>query len=478
MYDCWSLLELPDGTSRRPAYLPRGVEEPELCYQRRLAAARPSGFFRDALRTYAGMLSRLRWLVPLPDSLSRVLTDVDGHGTDLGVFLFLADLLALRDAGCLLLQLPPQHRWPSEGDRLEAIRRGDRLSLPRLQLVPRSDLLNWQLPASAAAAAARASGPERIIWREPRRSPQPPNGSSGNPAVPVVVLDACGAVAPDPQAWLYRSLAVNDDGLLLSSWLAEPNPADPTGYSVRPSGPAEQLPHRYDLPALWYSVDGAAFGEGELPHLGLAHQYLNHYCCRSDYEDLLSRTALPVGVRTGMVDRYGFSRVEGDPAAGGGGAQRPQRLVLSSSSFMDLPEGVTFRWEEIAGGSLAEHRAYLQQLEEGMRRDALIPSAGGGPARTELEVSLSAGQSFSVLQSLAQQKLSMLSTLLRQWTRLTGEKLADGPVAELEVTPLVPPRRPVPSVAEWLVLQERGVISAAELRQQLGLAVVPPVAGG
>lgn len=480
MYDCWSLLELPDGTSRRPAYLHRGVEEPELCYQRRLVAARPSGFFRDALRTYAGMLSRLRWLVPLPDSLSRVLTDVDGHGTDLGVFLFLADLLALRDAGCLLLQLPPQHRWPSEGDRLEAIRRGDRLSLPRLQLVPRSDLLNWQLPTEAGVAAARASGPERIVWREPRITPQPPNGNV-TAAVGLVVLDACGAVAPDPQAWLYRSLAVNDDGLLLQSWLAEPNPADPTGYSVSPAGPAEQLRNRYDLPALWYSVDGAAFGEGELPHLGLAHQYLNHYCCRSDYEDLLARTALPVGVRTGMVDRYGFSRVEGDPAAGGGGgggAQRPQRLVLSSSSFMDLPEGVTFRWEEIAGGSLAEHRAYLQQLEEGMRRDALIPSAGVGPARTELEVSLSAGQSFSVLQSLAQQKLSMLSTLLLQWTRLTGEKLPEGPVAELEVTPLVPPRRPVPSVAEWLVLQERGVISAAELRQQLGLAVVPPVAGG
>jgi hypothetical protein len=28
-------------------------------------------------------------------------------------------------------------------------------------------------------------------------------------------------------------------------------------------------------------------------------------------------------------------------------------------------------------------------------------------------------------------------------------------------------------VAEWLLLQERGVISADELRQQLGLAVVP-----
>jgi hypothetical protein len=123
VYDCWTLLELPDGTSRRPLYLPRGIEEPETCYLKRLDAARPTGFYRDALRTYAGMLSRLAWQ-ELPDSLTRVATDVDGQGTDLGVFLFLADLLTLRDGGCLILQLPPQHRWPSEGDRLEALAKG------------------------------------------------------------------------------------------------------------------------------------------------------------------------------------------------------------------------------------------------------------------------------------------------------------------------------------------------------------------
>ena len=54
---------------------------------------------------------------------------------------------------------------------------------------------------------------------------------------------------------------------------------------------------------------------------------------------------------------------------------------------------------------LAKHRAYLQQLE----------------------ISLTAGQSFAVLQSLEGQKSSMLSTLLRQWTRLTGKKLSDTP---------------------------------------------------
>jgi hypothetical protein len=475
VYDCWTLLELPDGTSRRSVYLPRGIEEPEGCYLQRLEGARPTGFYRDALRTYAGMLSRLDWQ-QLPDSLSRVATDVDGQGTDLEVFLFLADLLTLRDGGCLILQLPPQHRWPSEGDRLEALAQGDRLSLPRLQLVPRGDLLNWRLPTDGSTGAP-ASGPVEIVWREPRRQALPPRYASGNASVPTVVIDAHGGLVPDPQAWIYRSLSVIDDGLVLRSWQANPNPGAVDGYELEAVGEPERMAQRHDLPALWYSVDGTAFGEGDLPHLGLAHQYLNHYRCRSDYEDLLSRTALPVGVRTGLVDAYGFRRSDGalgsGAATGGAAGQRPQRLVLSTSSFMDLPEGARFQWVEIEARSLAEHRAYLQQLEEAMRRDALIPAGGQGPSRTELEVSLTAGQSFAVLQSLAGQKRSMLSTLLQQWTRLSGETLAEGPVCRVEISPLVPPppaHKPQPTVQEWLALHERGVIDAAELRQQLGLA--------
>ena len=94
--DCWALLAAPDGSSRKEQYLPKGEREPETAYRKRLDAARPSGFFRDALRTYAGMLSRGSW-ISLPDSLSSVLTDVDGRGTDLGVFLAAADMLVLRD---------------------------------------------------------------------------------------------------------------------------------------------------------------------------------------------------------------------------------------------------------------------------------------------------------------------------------------------------------------------------------------------
>lgn len=109
--DCWALLAAPDGSSHKEHYLPKVEREPDTAYRKRLDAARPSGFFRDALRTYAGMLSRGSWIY-LPASLSSVLTDVDGRDTDLGDFLAAADLLVLRDGAALVLVLPPEHSWP------------------------------------------------------------------------------------------------------------------------------------------------------------------------------------------------------------------------------------------------------------------------------------------------------------------------------------------------------------------------------
>lgn len=110
--DCWALLAASDGSSRKEHYLPKGEREPDTAYRKRLDAARPSGFFREALRTYAGMLSRGSW-ISLPASLSSLLTDVDGRGTDLGVFLAAADLLVLRDGAALVLVLPPNTAGPA-----------------------------------------------------------------------------------------------------------------------------------------------------------------------------------------------------------------------------------------------------------------------------------------------------------------------------------------------------------------------------
>jgi hypothetical protein len=459
--DCWALLAAPDGSCRRERYLPKGEREPETAYRKRLDAARPSGFFRDALRTYAGMLSRGSW-ISLPASLSSVITDVDGRGTDLGVFLAAADLLVLRDGAALVVLLPPEHSWPSEGDRQEALRRGDRLSLPRLQLIPRANCLNWELPVSYGL-------PGRIVWREPVNRPI----GAETPGTEGAVTEQINALLGDadaPDRWYYRSLQLLTTGDTTKGGTARsgavtglqmahhPVCTDPQATSGwrcdEPVATTYEGIHR--LPACWYTSDGSAFGEGDLPHLGLAHQYLNHFRCKSEYEELLSRTALPVGVRKGMVDAMGNSQ------AG--------PVVLGPNTCMDLPADASFEFVEIRARSLAEHRAWLQILDDTMRRDALIPSQNRGAARTEMEISLTASQSYALLQAMAIQKASLFSTLLQHWTALTGEPLDPGAGLQVTVSPLTPPIQPQPQVKEWIELFDKGVISREELRHQLALA--------
>jgi hypothetical protein len=221
------------------------------------------------------------------------------------------------------------------------------------------------------------------------------------------------------------------------------------------------------LPAIWYASHGSAFGEGELPHLGLAHQYLNHFRCQSDYQELLYRTALPVGVRTGVVGPMGTG-ADSEP------------VVLGPNTVIDLPEGASFQFVEIQARSLAEHRAWLEGLDQGMRRDALIPSGAQGAPRTATEISMAASQAYALLQSQAIQKASMFSSLLQHWCAITGEALPpnDGPSLLVEISPLAPAAKPQPTVTEMLQLQERGIVSEEALRQWLGdLAGIAPATG-
>jgi len=74
VHDCWDLLN-----NQKEYYLPRGELEPDSAYKRRIDAALPSGFFRDALRTFEGMITASHWR-ELPPSLQAVVSDVDGLG--------------------------------------------------------------------------------------------------------------------------------------------------------------------------------------------------------------------------------------------------------------------------------------------------------------------------------------------------------------------------------------------------------------
>ena len=436
MHDCWDLLD-----NQKEYYLPRGEREPDSAYKRRIDAALPSGFFRDALRTFAGMLTASHWR-ELPPSLQAVVSDIDGLGTDLGVFLERADLLVLRDGACLIAVTAPEHLWPSAGDYAQALRLGDRASLPKLQLIERADLLNWgHSPESTSGANTL---PTQLIYR-----------STARPA------GAC------PSGAQYVSVISGVDGLTATTSELVEDPSLPGGYALRQVS-SSNYQNINSLPMIWYASDGAAFGQGDLPHLGLAHQYLNHFRCQSDYQELLYRTAMPVGVRTGVVGNA--------PLLMGAGAANAE-VVLGPNSIIDLPEGASFQFVEIQARSLAEHRAWLELLDQGMRRDALIPSGAVGAPRTATEISMAASQAYALLQSQAIQKASMFSSLLSHWASITGESSqtigyqvgsATAAAMVVEISPMAPAPKPSPTVAEMLQLQEKGIISEQALRQWLG----------
>jgi hypothetical protein len=194
----------------------------------------------------------------LPASLTSLLTDVDGRGTDPGVLLAAADLLVLRDGAALVLVLPPEHSWPSEGDRQEALRRGDRLSLHRLQLVPRANCLNWELHVSYGL-------PARIVWREPVNRPMSDEAAGPEGAV-TEHINALLGDADAPDRWHYRSLSLLTagealTGLQLAHHPVCADPQAPAGWRCgEPVGTTYEGIHR--LPACWYTSDGSAFGWG------------------------------------------------------------------------------------------------------------------------------------------------------------------------------------------------------------------------
>ncbi|TGG96385.1 MAG: hypothetical protein ERJ67_00870 [Aphanocapsa feldmannii 277cV] len=99
----------------------------------------------------------------------------------------------LRDGAALVGVIPPAHLWPSEGDRQQALRRGDRLSLPRLLLLERGDVLHWHIPGNHAL-------PDAITWRERRPNALTPS----NQAAP--------SQDPLPHPWQYLTASLVADG--------------------------------------------------------------------------------------------------------------------------------------------------------------------------------------------------------------------------------------------------------------------------
>lgn len=372
--DCWELLPRDNGESStrscRAKYLPQEVAEPYDAYTGRLARSSYPSTYRDAIRSFAGLLSRFQLVEP-PKSLEAAENDVDMRGSSLRRFLSDVDQLVLRDgAAAILVEMPPQDL--NVTSKIEEIRSGRR---PYLVLLERSQVINWR--------SHLESGREVLDLVVVRLEEEVPDGDYGSKTEEVFMVMV-------PGAWRKVCLKVKAGGGMYEEVLEEGQ----TSLS--------------EIPLAWMGATTNAVGSSDVVMDALANLSIEHMQLRSDLAELIHKCALPAGVRIGdslMPD----------------GSPKP--LTIGPNSVLDLPEGGEFKWAEISGGSLQRHQEEVLHVEKLMKESSLSFLWGDGGNRTATEAALASSQVSSQVRALIEGKLSAFRQVIHFWTEYSGEKL-------------------------------------------------------
>ncbi len=383
--DCWNNLK-----GRMEAYLPREPKEPPAAYKLRLGRVSYVPFFRDAITSFAGLLSRFQLKTP-PPSLSKALDDIDRRGNDLTSFLQQADQLALRDGGCLITVDMPAGSVPTNGHLLAQQRR------PYLALVERRDLLNWRVHYEG--------GREVLDWLVIREWSEEQDGLYGLKLKP-----------------RYRMIGtLNGQAFWRLLEIVDGRPGDGGRPAVRVAVDASGVPQEglYEAPAgrpfpsppaVWYAAGAKdGFGQGSVRLSALADLTLEHLRSRSDHAELKHKTAMPVPVRKGALP--------------GPGGQVPP-LVLGPNSVVDLDPNGSFGFAEPSASSLAHLAQDIAHTEALIREQTLAFLYGDGGSKTATQASLEAAQTEASMRSVATAKHSAVQALMLLWCNFTGENLS------------------------------------------------------
>lgn len=381
VYDCWSLLR-----DRKTHYLPKEVKEPDLAYKGRVARAVYSSFFKDAIRSFAGKLSKFN-LTDAPQSLDLASHDVDRLGSDLVMFLSEADCLVMRDGGCAILSdMPPADSElgiASLGMEREVGRR------PHWVLLDRSSILNWQ--------SEIRNGVEHLAQVTIRELRQETVGRFGVTTVPYYRVLRPGSY----ELWrLDASASTAAQGAAAYT---------PVLVDAGPVLGAGREPLDF-IPIKWYGSTSSSFGSSDLPLLALSSLSIQHFQASSDLRELLHKTALPVPVRKGHIAS----------AAG----EEASELTIGPNSALDIPIDGDFYFAEPAATSLAQHQSEIKHLEELMDRMTMNFLYGEAVSRSATEAVMSGAAIQANLLHIAQQKTSCYSSILEHWTAFTGEEIS------------------------------------------------------
>lgn len=382
--DCWDQLR-----GRLERYLPKEPKEPPEAYKLRLGRASYVPFFRDAITSFGGVLSRFELKNP-PASFEGAADDIDRRGNDLVSFLQQADQLALRDGGCLLTVDMPAGEVSTNGQLLAEGRR------PYLAMVERRDVLNWRVHYDG--------GREILDWVVLREWAEQQEGLYGLTVKPRYRL--IGTL--NGQAFWRLLEIVEGQGQKFSvQVVTDANGVPQEGVFRGPAGQPFPTP-----PVVWYSAGAReGFGQGAVRLAGLAELTLEHLRCRSDHAELKHKTAMPVPVRKGALP-------------GPGGKVPP--LVLGPNSVVDLDATGSFGFAEPTASSLAHLAADIQHIEDLIRQQTLAFLYGdGGGSKTATQASLEAAQTEASIRSVANAKNSAVQSLMVLWCAFTGERLND-----------------------------------------------------
>ncbi len=370
-YDCWTLLNADGAGESKQKYLPKEPAEPSAAYQARLGRSTYAPIYRDAIRSYAGLLSRFH-LIDAPSSLEDSKTNVDLQGSSIQSFMTQIDELALRDGGTyVMVDMMPDSGASNFFDQLNDGRH------PYLISVNRADVINWSVRYDRGREFV-----EHATVRQLRSLPSP-DGTYGSVVEPVYYVLRPGKVEA------YR--------LVKSGTRRWENQLIDTVETTLPI-----------VPLVWYGATTSRFAQGDMPMEGLAELSLQHFQMRSDLGELLHKCAMPVPVRKGA------------PIGPDG---KPAPLVIGPNTAIDLSgeSGSDFSFAEPSGKSLERHQQEIRHVEELMDRSSLNFLYGAN-VKTATEASLRASQVASSISSLIRNKTAAFGVIMRLWAWYAGEQ--------------------------------------------------------
>ena len=232
-YDCWTLLNAGGLGLAKSKYLKQEPAEPEQAYRARLGRSTYAPIYRDAIKSYAGLLSRFQ-LVNAPSSMEANQSNVDMQGSSIQSFLTSCDEMALRDGGVfIMVDMMPESGADNFFDQQNDGRH------PYFVSIRRCDVLNWQVTYDRGVESIA-----QVTVRQLRTVPDA-EGRFGNKVEPFYYVLTPGKVE------MYR---------LVKS-------ATNRYENKKIDEIATTLPI---VPIVWYGATTSKFAQGDMPMDGLA----------------------------------------------------------------------------------------------------------------------------------------------------------------------------------------------------------------